>query len=113
MDLEFCGLVLGLALCSVLFALYKDMNLDELFEMSGARDFIQSIIKKKSNEHTKVEASPELLDFLRSLQHERLLGPLTTWGARKPLDLKWLSEQDLKELGVADDTVFCDAIKCL
>lgn len=94
MDLEITGLVVGSAVCLALLKL-RNKEEPEVIAVNGK---------------SAVVASPELEHFLAGLGQEKLLTPLTTWGARTPSDLKWLGEDDFHELGIAQDNAIRDAI---
>ena len=104
---EAVGVSMGVGLMAVMLALERDVDFSEAL-LVLQRPFLRSV---EATAVQGVEATPELEGFLRDLGKEKLLAPLTSWGARTLQDLTYLGEDDLEELGVTfDDTVFRNAI---
>eukprot|EP00635_Sarcinochrysidales_sp_CCMP3193_P002310 CAMPEP_0118889126 /NCGR_PEP_ID=MMETSP1166-20130328/204_1 /TAXON_ID=1104430 /ORGANISM="Chrysoreinhardia sp, Strain CCMP3193" /LENGTH=96 /DNA_ID=CAMNT_0006827713 /DNA_START=183 /DNA_END=473 /DNA_ORIENTATION=- len=53
-----------------------------------------------------LSSTPALEAFLKEVDAPQLLAPLQDWGARTVDDLKYLSEDDLMELGVSENLSF-------
>lgn len=92
---EAMGVVCGVSLMAILFALQKDVQVDDLRKLMERQEDDNGVVP--------VEATPELEAFLIDNNHAALLKPLKLWGARTVADLKFLGDDDLIELGVPDD----------